>query len=105
MAGEEAHRETRRDIIARITSKAWTDEKFKARLLNEPETVLREFGIEVPDDIEIVMHEDSPKREHAVLLSPPPGLTHEQLKDPRNVHFFFCFTAFHHRGDRPGADF
>lgn len=94
-------RETKRDTLAKITARAWSDPKFKKRLLSNPADVLAEYGINVPDGLTVVMHEDTKDVEHGLLMAPPKGLTPKELADPKKVHFFFCFTAFHHKPPRP----
>jgi hypothetical protein len=44
-----------------------TDEKFKQRFLQEPKSVLTEMGIEIPDSIEIEIHQDTPTLKHLVI--------------------------------------
>ena len=91
----------RREKVAQIIARAWTEPDFKARLLKYPEETLRANDIEVPDDLRIIMHEDTEEVEHGVLPAPPPGLTPDQLANPENVHFTFSFTFFHHKNIRP----
>src|SRR5215213_4538914 len=94
---------TRREIVAQITARAWTDKKFKKRFLTNPKEVLAEYGLAVPEGLEIVMHEDSLEVEHGVLLAPPEKLSPKELGNPKNVHFPFCFTDFHHhKHPKPG---
>ena len=88
--------EDRRRTVAKIISKAWTDPDFKQRLLDHPREVLEEYEMEVPPGLTIHMHADTPTLEHGVIPAPPPGLTPEQLRNPKNVHIVYCFTAFHH---------
>jgi hypothetical protein len=44
-----------------------TDETFKQRFLKEPKSVLTEIGIEIPDSVEIKIHEDTPTLKHLVI--------------------------------------
>jgi hypothetical protein len=90
-------RTDRRHIVAKIVARAWTDKAFKADLLTDPEPILREYGMEVPEGMTVRMHQDTSKVEHGVIPAPPPNLTPEQLKDPANVHIVYCFTQFHHK--------
>jgi hypothetical protein len=90
----------RRHVVAEIIARAWSDKAFKADLLTDPEGVLRDYGFEVPPGVSIRMHQDTDKVEHGVIPAPPPGLTPEELKDPKNVHLVYCFTAFHHKHGR-----
>jgi len=64
----------------RIVARAWTDDKFRQRLVNDPATVLREQGIEVPYDVELQVVEDTPEICHLVLpTSPASDLSDEEL--------------------------
>ncbi len=55
----------------RIMLAAWRDKKFKTRLLAEPATVMKEYGMEIPAGIEIRVVEQTPDVVHIVL--PPKG--------------------------------
>jgi hypothetical protein len=44
-----------------------TDETFKQRFLKEPKSVLTEMGIEIPDSVEIEIHQDTPTLKHLVI--------------------------------------
>lgn len=67
------------EIRARIADKAGADEEFRARLISDPRGVIeQEFGVTIPDGIEIQVHEDSAEVAH-VLLPPSPKLSETQL--------------------------
>lgn len=66
----------------RLVEKAWSDEKFKKRLLEDGKGVLKDSGIDVPEGVEIQFHENTEKVVHVVLPSPPPmdeELSHTEL--------------------------
>jgi hypothetical protein len=44
-----------------------TDETFKQRFLKEPKSVLTEMGIEIPDSVEVEIHQDTPTLKHLVI--------------------------------------
>ena len=55
-----------------IVGKATDDAEFRARLVADPKEVLtEEFGVELPDDFALSVHEDSSTHVHLVL--PPTG--------------------------------
>ena len=70
---------------ARVVARAWTDPAFKARLLadgtaacrsravREPRTVLREFGTEIPADVEVRIHDSTADMRYLVLPQRPEG--------------------------------
>jgi len=42
----------------RLVARAWDDDGFRQRLLAEPEAVLREEGIDVPEGVEVRVEEE-----------------------------------------------
>src|SRR5579864_4132556 len=63
-----------------LVARAWSDESLKQRLIEDPATVLREQGLEVPYDIELKVVEDTDEVRHLVLPSNPSGsLSDEEL--------------------------
>ena len=44
--------------LSQLVKRAWSDEKLKERLLNDPTAVLRENGIEIPAGLEARVVED-----------------------------------------------
>jgi|GEM_PF-415632 len=54
-----------------LVARAWSDESFKQRLIDDPADVLREEGIEVPDDVELKVVEETDQTRYLVLPSSP----------------------------------
>jgi nitrile hydratase subunit alpha len=55
-------------------SPSWyKSEAYRARVVREPRAVLAEFGLELPDDVEIVVHDTSAESRHMVLPMRPEG--------------------------------
>jgi nitrile hydratase subunit alpha len=55
-------------------SPSWyTSEAYRARVVREPRAVLAEFGLELPGDTEIVVHDTSAESRHMVLPMRPDG--------------------------------
>ena len=54
-----------------IVAKAWNDEEFRSKLLNSPNEVLADNGVEVPDGLSVEVHENGPDTMHLVLPSNP----------------------------------
>jgi hypothetical protein len=69
--------------VAKIIAKAWTDERFKARLLTDPSTTLKEEGVEIPPGVEVRIVEDTAYVHHFLLPGKPSSkeLSDEQLTD------------------------
>jgi hypothetical protein len=68
---------------AQLVARAWTDAKLKQRLLDAPEEVLREHGLDVPAGIEMRVVENTPKVTYLTLPLKPAleatELSHNQL--------------------------
>jgi nitrile hydratase subunit alpha len=64
-------------------SPSWyKSEAYRARVVREPRAVLAEFGLTLPADTEIVVHDTSAESRHLVLPMRPPGtaeLTESEL--------------------------
>ena len=60
--------ETHACQLEKLIAKAEVDSRFGAELLANPRSALTEtFGIEIPDDFNIVVHEDDSRTAHLVL--------------------------------------
>lgn len=68
------------EMRKQMLDKADDDLAFRARLLAEPRAVVEEeFGIEVPESVELRVHEDSRSVMHFVL-PPEPKLDMQELR-------------------------
>jgi Nitrile hydratase, alpha chain len=56
---------------AQLVARAWTDDKLKQRLLNAPEAVLREHGLDVPAGVEMRVVENTPEVTYLTLPLKP----------------------------------
>jgi hypothetical protein len=56
---------------SKVVAKAWADESYKERLIEDPGTVLREEGLDVPEGITLRVAEDT-ETERTLVLPPPP---------------------------------
>jgi Nitrile hydratase, alpha chain len=64
-----------------IVAKAWEDESFKQRLFTEPRTVLIEYGIKVPEELEIRFIENTANLLYITLpIKPSEELSDEELE-------------------------
>ena len=59
-------------IWGELVAKAWSDPKFKQKLLNNPKACLAEKGIQITTDIKI--HENTAHCIHLTLPMKPEGL-------------------------------
>ena len=53
--------------IADIFSECWEDEIFKERFVREPAAVLKEYGVEIEEDVEYVVVEAPARTQYCVL--------------------------------------
>lgn len=54
----------------KIVAKAWADEGYKKRLLDDPNTVLKEEGLEIPEGVNFRIIEDTEKTRTLILPWP-----------------------------------
>ncbi len=62
-----------------IIARAWKDEAFKTRLLTNPREVLREYGEQVPDHLEIKVLEEGGNTRYFVLPQDPTAALESEL--------------------------
>jgi hypothetical protein len=68
---------SRKDFEAKIVASAWRDPEYKKRLLKNPKQVVEEElqgiadGVELPKDLQVAVHEESPTQYHLVLPRNP----------------------------------
>ena len=56
---------------AKVVAKAWSDARFKERLLRNPAEALKELGIQVPPGIKLEIHAQNSKVVHLILPPKP----------------------------------
>ncbi len=72
---------TRKDIEAHIIAQTWKDETYKLELLNNSKAVIeREFGIQLPDGINVCVMEENATNLYFVLPARP-NLSNTELSD------------------------
>ena len=60
-------------LQARIIEKAWSDAEFKRKLLADPRNAIHEtFGVEFPDDIQLITLEET-KSKFFLVIPPTPA--------------------------------
>ena len=65
-----------------IIKKAWKDPKFKEELYKNPKEVLVKEGIEIPQETQVFIHENTDKEFHFILPKKPEGsLTEDELSE------------------------
>ena len=58
-----------RKAYAKVIVRAWVDEDFKQRLVDEPASVLKENGIDIPEGIAVRFVE---RKENEIVIPLPP---------------------------------
>ena len=66
---------------AKLVARAWSDEAFKAKLLNDPAAALKEAGIDVPTGVTVTVVENTDTVFHLILPPPPEGELDEEALD------------------------
>lgn len=54
----------------KVFRRAWHDEDFRGRLLQDPRGALRELEIEVPEHLSLSVHDNSGSTHHLVICTP-----------------------------------
>lgn len=80
-------------ILDQIVSEALADDGFRQKLFAHPKAVLRERGLHVPDELEVVVHQNTSDHVHLVLPTLPKG---QQKLNPeeKNVRRLSDFLHF-----------
>ena len=66
-----------RNQLAKLFAACWKDEALKARFMADPKAVLAERGIDMPDNIDVKVVENSDNTVHITMPMAPDG--HEEL--------------------------
>ena len=64
-----------RNAMAELFAACWKDEALKARFMSDPKAVLAERGIDLPDNIEVNVVENSDNTVHITMPKMPEGST------------------------------
>ena len=70
---------TRQEFEKQIIQKAQSDKDFRKALVNNPKVTLGQLGVQVPEEVEIKVVEESAKLVYLVLPCSLDELTDEQL--------------------------
>jgi len=71
--------------IAKAIARAWTDQAYKAKLLNDPHAALSEVGVEVPAGITAQVVENTNDTQHLVLPVAPVEAGEMSVEDLEKV--------------------
>jgi hypothetical protein len=67
------NQEKQGEKMGQVIAKAWADDAFKQRLLNDPAAVLKEEGVEIPEGVEVRVVENTDKIFYLLLPPRPLG--------------------------------
>ena len=71
-----------KNALAQLFAACWKDETLKARFMNDPKAVLAEYGMPVPDNLDVKVVENSDNCVHITMPMAPGGhhdLSEEEL--------------------------
>ena len=85
-----------RNAIAELFAACWKDEALKARFMSDPKAVLAERGIDVPDNVDLNVVENSDNTVHITMPKAPGGATElsdEELAGAAGGNKTACLTV------------
>ena len=62
-----------KNALAQLFAALWKDEALKARFMCDPKEVLKEHGLDVPDNLDVKVVENADDCVHLTLPAPPSG--------------------------------
>ena len=68
-----------KNTLVQLFAACWKDEALKTRFMADPKAMLAEYGMPVPEGMNIKVVENSDRRVHITLPAPPVG--HTDLSD------------------------
>ena len=73
-----------KNVLAQLFAACWKDEALKARLMADPKAVLKEHGLDVPDNLDVKVVENADNCVHITMPAAPAGhltLSDEELSN------------------------
>ena len=62
-----------KNALAQLFAACWKDEALKARFMSDPKSVLKDYGLEVPDGMDVKVVENADDCVHITLPAAPAG--------------------------------
>ncbi len=103
MSENENKQMTQKEFEEQIIKKAQSDKEFKKALVDNPKEALGQLGVQLPEDVEVKVVEESARVVYLVLPDNPDELTDEQL-DRVAGGVWFCGDAYRNRCWMQGID-
>ena len=63
-----------KNALAQLFAACWKDEALKSRFLTEPREILKEYGLDIPDNMDVKVVENADDCVHIPLPAPPAGV-------------------------------
>ena len=60
-----------KNALAQLFAACWKDEALKARFMSDPKSVLKDYGLEVPDGMDVKVLENADDCVHITLPAAP----------------------------------
>ncbi len=79
---------------AKVVARAWTDEEFKQKLVKNPEKVLKDMGISIPEGVKLELHVQTNKTMHLILPDHPRDLSEKEMKNIAGAWTTFPWTDY-----------
>ena len=82
-----------KNALAELFTACWKDEALKARFMADPKAVLAEYGMSVPEGMNVKVVENSDSHVHITLPAPPAGdhdLSDDELSDAAGGFSWLC---------------
>lgn len=86
-------RRSQQKAHARVIARAWSDSSYRERLKKDPHGVLAEAGIDVPEEREVHVVEDTDSHVHFVLPVRPSHISDADLQS-EEPHPDICTLPF-----------
>jgi hypothetical protein len=84
-----------KNALAQLFAACWKDEALKARFMSDPKSVLKDYGLEVPDGMDVKVVENADDSVHITLPAAPANvsdLSDEELSNAAGGDFSFLET-------------
>ena len=79
-------------ILQEVAAKAIVDADYRRKLIANPNAELKQAGLEIPDGVRVVVHQNSARRLHLVL---PSAVGECPPVPPGDVNVFTAFSLTH----------
>ena len=82
-----------RNQLADLFAACWKDETLKQRFMSDPKAVLAEYGMDVPDGMDVNVVENTDTTVHITMPAPPSGgmdLSDDELSNAAGGTDFPC---------------